>query len=321
MKKQLNRLGILILIIIIFTVGCKKNNGDELTTPSNNPINNVEDVADKVNPDKIMKEFEKHIEAKDLGKAIDFINNNIEKLTAIEGDKMILELENLLAASIESLSAEISNFTQEQFNELMDLNGDELFLPESKIENISDEELRDQIKNLFNNYYKLINREGMFDPIIDYEALKKYNKHISDEIKDYIKIKANNSNEPMAVDGALRISYDDLGQRILEAEEYIKKYYEGQRYEEVLGLYRTWLGLYLGGLPNTPIEDFENKIIKKEVYESYKKTAKTKDSATAFVVSKYIEIIDGNKGVIDNKVKDEVVSLVNEALYLLEASK
>ncbi len=322
MKKQLMKFGILILIIVIATVGCKKKNEDDLTTPSNNPIDNVGDVADKAdNPDKIMKDFENQLKTKDLNNVIDFINNNIGKLTSIEGDKMILELESLLESSLESFRNEILNLTEDQFNELMELKGDELFFPKSKVEDISNEELGELINNIFNSNYKLINIEGMFEPIIDYEALKKYNKNISDEIKDYIKIKANNSNEPMAIDGGLRISYDDLGERILEVEEYVKKYYEGHRYEEVLGLYRTWLGLYLNGLPNTPIKDYENSIIRKEVYESYKKTAKTKDSITAFVVDKYIDIIDENKGKIDDRVKGEVLSLVNEALSLLEASK
>ena len=321
MKKQFTKLGVLILIIIVFAVGCKKNNGDDLTTPSNNPIDNVGDVADKVDPNKLMNDFESQLKTKDLNNVIDFINNNIEKLTSIEGDKMILELEELLESSLEPLRNEISNLTEEEFSELMELKGDDLFFPEPKVEDITNEELREKISNLFDNSYKLINIEGMFEPIIDYEDLKKYNDHVSDEVKDYLKIKANNSNEPMAVDGALRISFDELGERIIEVEEYIKKYYGGHRYEETLGLYRTWLGLYLNGLPNTPIEDFDSGIIKREVYESYKKTAKAKDSATAFIVDKYIGIIDENKGKIDDKVKDGVLSLVNEALYLLEASK
>lgn len=320
MKKTLKKLGFLTLIIIIFATGCKKKVSD-ITTPITNPIDNDKDANDKVDNEKVMKEFENLVKAKDLNAVIDYINNNIDKLTSIEGDKMILGLEELLESSHETYISQISNLTENQYNELMALNGDELFFPKSKINDISDEKLREKIENLYDNYYKLINIEGNFEPIIDYEALKKYNNKISDEIKDYIKIKAHNSNEPMAVDGALRISYNKLAERIIEAEEYVKSYHQGKKYEEVLGLYRTWLGLYLDGLPNTPIENFETKIIKKDVYDSYTKTSKTKDSATAYVVNKYIEIIDKNKGIIDNTVKDKVVSLVNEAISLLEASK
>lgn len=320
MKKYFTKLGILILIIIISTVGCKKKDND-ITTPITNPIDNEGDLADKIEPDKIMKEFDKLLKEKNLNAIIDFMNNNMAKLTSIEGDKMFLELEALMEETKETLTYENFNLTQEEYIELMELIGDGLFFPQSKIIEISNERLRDKIENLYNNYFKLINLEGSFEAVIDYEALKKYNAYVSDEIKDYIKIKANNSNEPMAVDGALRISYKDLAKRILEAEEYVKKYYEGKKYEEVLGLYRTLLGLYLNGLPNTPIEDIKSKVIKGYVYESYKDTAKAKDSATAYVVSKYLDLIEKNKGVIDNTVKDEVLSLVNEAIYLLEASK
>ena len=42
--------------------------------------------------------------------------------------------------------------------------------------------------------------------------------------------------------------------------------------------------------------------------ESYGKTANIKDSSTAFVINKYIKIIDENKGIINKEVEDEVIS-------------
>lgn len=320
MKKYFSKLGILILIILIALTGCKKKTND-VTSPVVNPTDNNKEAANNEDKEKVMKEFENLLKDKDLDKVIDYIDNNIEKLSSIEADKMIMGLENLLESTREKLAYENFDLTQEEYIELTQLLGNELFFSKSKISEISNEKLRERVENLYNNYFKLINIEGDFEPIVDYEALKKYDKYVSDEIKDYIKIKARNSEEPMAVDGALRISYDELSKRILEAEEYVKRYYEGSRYEEVLGLYRTWLGLYLDGLPNTSIADFQSKIIKKDVYESYKKTAKAKDSATAYVVNKYLELIDKNKGIIDDTIKEAVVSLVSEAISLLETSK
>lgn len=320
MKKSINIAIILILIVLVATLsGCKKKTPG-ITNQVKEPVDSTEDLGgDEKNREKVMAEFDNILKKGDLEKVIGFIDENIGKLSQIEGDKMVSELERVLQDSINSTTDTI--LQGDPNGELMKIAGTELFFPEDKIKDIEDEKLRDEITKIINSKYKLINLEGNYYPIVDYEKIKQYNSYISEEMKEYIVIKAMDSNEPMAIDAGLRISYDNLADRILQTEKFIEKYSQGQRHEEMLGNYKNKLAIYLGGLDNTPIADFTSKRIFDDVLESYKKVAKVKDSVTAFVVSKYIDAIEENDLIINKDVQDKIVSLVNEALSLLEVSK
>ncbi len=320
MKKRINIAIILIFVILVTTIsGCKKKS-PAATDAVKDPAKSTENVGgDEKNREKVMVEFDNILKKGDLEEIIGFIDGNIGKLSQIEGDKMISDLERVLYRSLDTIVDKI--LQTDTKGELITIAGTELFFPEDKIKDIQDEKLRDEITKVINSKFKLINLEGNYYPIVDYEKIKQYNGYISDEMKEYIEIKAMDSNEPMAVDAGLRISYDDLADRIIRTEKYIEKYSQGQRYEEMLGNYKNKLAIYLGGLDNTPIADFTSKRIFDDVLESYKKVSKVKDSATAFVVSKYINAIEENDLIINKSVEDMVVSLVNEALSSLEVSK
>lgn len=310
----------IILVLVIALAGCKKKNND-IVEPGKDSIQSKDDSGkDEVDVKEVMKEFDKLIKnADEPNEIVKFIDEHIKGLSQIEGDKMIIDLENILESSISSETDKL--FEVDTDGELMTIAGTELFFPDNKVKDIQDEELRDYVKKLIESNYKLINLEGSFYPIVDYEKMKQYNNHISDEVKDYIAIEALDSNKPVAIDAGLVISYDELAERIIKIENYIQKYSEGKRYEEMLGNYRSKLTFYLNGLDNTPIADYETKKIYKDVFDSYGKTTNTKDSVTAFVVRKHINNIEESKYIIDKNVTDKVLSLVNEALSLLETSK
>ncbi len=232
---------------------------------------------------------------------------------------MVSELEIILSKSLDAMTDSILEIDTN--GELIKIGGTEFFFPEDKIKDIQDENLRNVVTKLINSKYKLVNIEGNYYPLVDYEKMKQYNDYISDEMKEYIAIKAMDSNEPVAIDAGLKISYDELASRIIQTEKYIEKYSQGQRHEEMLGVYKSKLAIYLGGLDNTPISDPQSKKVYDEVLESYRKTSKIKDSTTAFIINKYIGVIEENKLIVNKVVEDKVVSLVNEALALLEVSK
>ncbi len=320
MKKRINIFIILIVLVLVATLsGCKKKDL-ETTDPVNGSTNGMEDSGDKEKTrEQIMSEFDNILVKGKLEEVIEFIDENITKLSQIEGDKMVSELEGILYKSLDATTDKI--LQGDTNGELMRIAGTELFFPEDKIKDIQDEKFREEITKIINSKYKLINLEESYYPIPDYEKMKQYNSYISDEIKEYIEIKAIDSNEPVAVDAGLRITYDDLASRIVKIEKYIEKYSGGQKYEEMLGNYKNKLAIYLGGLDNTPIADYQTKKIFDDVLESYKKTSNIKDSSTAFVVKKYISAIEENDLVVNKAVEDKVVSIVNEALALLEVSK
>lgn len=310
---------LVISILILSLMGCKKKDTD-IEDQNINKEDNVEiESKDESTGEDMMAELKKLdelINNKLTDKAIEFVDEKIKEYSSIEGDEMVLKLQEMLEKNIAK-----DNLFKDYEGELMDIAGEELFFPRDKVGDIKDEKLREAIGNTFKNKYKLINMEGQFYPIVDYEEFKSYKDYVSKEIGDYIDIRATMSNEPMAMDGALTITYDQLGNRILKVEEYLKRYFQGKRYEEVLGFYEDWLWLYLNGAPNTPIADGNTKTIYKDVFESYKKVANTADSTTAFVVNKYLNKIEENKGIVDISILENNGEYVKEALSLLESSK
>lgn len=317
---------VLIPIVVIMTVlimvlsACNKKAPEtqEPVKEIDEPVEEV--VGDGIDKEVVMKDFNNIVESgNEPDKIILFIDKEIDKLSDIEGDQMVSQLERSLEKSLDSFGDKIFELDLE--GELIEIGGSELFFPEDKVKDIKNNELRKEIEKTLNSKYKLINLEGSFYPIIDYEKLKEYNGNISPVLEDYIEIKAMDSNKPVAIDGALYISFDELSKRILKAEDYLQKYSGGQRHEEMLENYKGKLEIYLLGLPNTPISDYETGKTKDEVLESYRDIINTKDKITAYIVRKYLKAIEENEYIIDESIKGNTVGLVNEALELLKETK
>jgi hypothetical protein len=317
-KTKITPIVFMILGLFIILSGCNKKEPVE-KEPVKEPVEKVEDVdKEEVDKDKVMKDFDDITVKNNTDEIIGFIDEKINKLSTIEGDKMISDLEDNLEKGLKS---QTDNLLKLDSNEELIQISNELFFPEDKIKDIKDEKLREEVERLFNNKYKLINVEAEYYPIIDYEKLKKYNDNISPEFKDYIAIKALDSNMPVAIDGGLYINHEDLADRILKTEEFLQKYSGGQRQEEMLKEYRNKLSIYMIGIPNTPIANRDTNKIDYDILKSYKKVADVKDSVTAFIMRKYINIIEENEFIINDVVKESTLSLINESISLLEANK
>ncbi|MFA5576227.1 MAG: hypothetical protein WC983_03005 [Tissierellaceae bacterium] len=307
---------LLVFVLILSLIGCKKKNTDIEETKRETPDLIREESKDEKARDRLMAEFAELMDNKSLDLLVEFADSNIGNFSSIEADEILLGLQEILEENI-ARGAIFKDYR----GELMEIAGGEMFFPRDRIGDIGDQKLRADIERAFKNKYKLINMEGQFYPVVDYEELRAYDDYVSSQVRDYIDIRASMSNEPMAVDAALIISYDKLADRILQLEDYLKDYPQGKKYEEILGFYEDWLWVYLNGLPNTPIEDQDTKIVYKDVYESYKRIGNTKDSATGLIVSKYIDRIGENKGLIDESILEKNTDLIDEALFLLKASK
>lgn len=302
---------IMIIFILLFVISCKTNIKDK----ESKDIEIIEE-----NKDYNSEEFKNLLNKKDnLNKILFYIEENIESVTNREADKMLLDLENYLENNIDRTK---ENMVKIDVNyELIKLGERELFFPEDRVIEIENNQLRELIKDSLNNNYKLINLEGDFYPIIDYKKLKKYNSYISNEMKEYIEIKSLDSEIPIAIDASLYISYSELVERILKIENYIKKYYKGQKYENMMEIYSTNLWIYLSGLDNSPIYDYETGEIHEEILENYREVEKMEKKITGYIVKEYLESIEKNNYIIDQSIKDESVELVKESLNLLEKSQ
>lgn len=326
----------LLIGILLFTsiVACRgkdvdKNNGEP--TDKIEPTN--EDIVEN-DEETIMKDFKTMVKSdNEPFTLVKFIDENIEKVKVEYATEMIKELEEVQEGYIERYTDQL--FMEEHQMELLSLSevgqtgNDEtktnienlLFFDETKIEEIKNANLNELVKKLIQGKYRLINMEGAFYPIIDYEALKVYNDYLSEEMKEYIDIKSMDSNMPTILDAGIVISFDQLAERLVKTENYILKYPDSIKYEEILRLYGVYLKFYLEGSSNTPIYDFESKKIKDEIISSYKKVKDMDETVTSKVVSKYIDIIGENQNIIDENVLSKVTELHSEAIATIEEQK
>ncbi|HHV39526.1 MAG TPA: hypothetical protein GXX70_08580 [Tepidimicrobium sp.] len=257
---------------------------------------------------------------------IRFIDKNIKTATGDETAEMLLKLEAVQEKYIDRYVDQL--FTEGYQMELLSLSEiprgendtkgikilDELFFDESKVDEIKNGDLKDLIQKLIEGKYRLINLEGAFYPIIDYEELAAYEEYVTEEIGEYIRIRALESKEPIALDAELIVTFDQLSQRLIDMENYMIKYPKSKKYDKILELYEEYLDGYLAGLPNSPIYDYETKIIREDVRGSYERLMLDENVNISQVVAKYMDIIEENGNKIDNSVLSKVSKLKKEAI-------
>ncbi len=318
MKKNI-LLPILALLMVIILVGCKKE--AEVVEPTPTPP--VEEPVEEASEDEkeiIMNDFDSLV-GKDSKpeEIISYIDDNIKKLSQLEGDIMIDALEKKLEANTEELMNKI--FATDADDEMMALAASEKYFPENKISQIKNDQLKKELTLAHDNMYRFINVEGEFYPIVDYSKLKAYDNNISDEWKTYLSIRAMDSDNMPFADGGLTISFADLADRILKTENFLNTYIGGPRQDELLGLYESKLTAYLKGVPNTPIADYSDKKIFDDVLKSYEATSNNEGYITAHMTYQYIEAIKANKLVIDNKTLAKADEFITEAVRMLKEYK
>lgn len=300
---------ILIVIMALAFTGCSDDAKDK--EPDKNDLGKPVDFNEK--DEDIIEEFriiKKTSPAPDL--LIDFIDENIGKVSTEEADEMIDSLEALLEKNTHVYGGKISELDKD--NELLKIDGDKKEFQRKNIKKIEDEKLKVEIEYLYSNMYKLINSEGEFYRTIDYSKLKVYSPYLSENLKKYIEVRSLESDNRFMIDGELTIGFEELADRIFKTEDYLKVASKYKRKEDMLKEYEYKISAYLKGLPNSPIMDYESKEINKEVLESYKKTM-DKEYEISHIVKDYIEFIRDRGNIIDEVVLEKADELIVKALY------
>lgn len=318
-KRLLVAIFIFALVFAIFLNGCKKEEAVEEPGPIP-PTNKVEVV--EVEEDEkalIMEEFADLVDGKDPLQIKEYVEENIGKLSQLEGNEMINALEKTLVHNLEEITERL--IALDENGELIDIASDEFFFPEDKVSQIKNGDLKREVATIFDSMYKLVNLEGSFYPLVDYAKLQGYNNYVTDEWKEYIAVKAMDSENPPLTDGALRITFDDLANRILKTENYLNKYLDSYRQDEMVDSYHNKVTVYLKGVDNTPIADRNTKIVSTEVLDSYVNTSHNEGYVTANILFRYVEAIKNNNNKIDDKILQLADELISEAVGILREYK
>ena len=268
----------------------------EATTAVSNQ-DNIEDIDDS----GIREDFNTLIASKDV-KATDvitFIKSNVEKVTSENASVMLLALEEIQNKNITALEEKYFPETmqvrfQKAYQEGIDL---------KQIDQITDTVLRDLLQETVDNGYKMEQAEGMYYPVIDYSVYKQFEVYVTPDSKDYIWIMAQESDQVFAKDAALIISWEEVIKRALSMEAFLNTYRESVKADAIRALYLKYESATLYGLNNTPLFDYDTKVMKEEAKSAYEKSISGEWNSDYLTELKgYMEVIKAN----NYKLTDEV---------------
>ena len=133
--------------------------------------------------------------------------------------------------------------------------------------NTQDSTLKALIDETVARKYKVLSTEGVFIPLVDYAAYDVYYDYINDELKDFISVYLDESNQPSILDLGVVISVNEFLKRIDKAFVYLENYPDSTRFDKIKQLNGGRLNVYLGGIDNTPVFDGSNKIYPEKLTE------------------------------------------------------
>jgi hypothetical protein len=251
--------------------------------------------------EKIMTDFNDLLESKPKVDAIiQFVDKNITNVSRENASMMMTEFEEIQKSNLSALEERYfkEEKTQNKLSEIY-MSG----LDITKLEDIQDEELKTLLMETRDTGYKVETAEGMFFPIINYEFHKKYSEYVSEDIKDYIDIMAVESNNVPAKDAALVIGWDEIIERALTQEKFIKNHGNSEKAEEVEQLQQKYLTFMLYGANNTPLFSYDSKEMVPDAKAAYTKALENKDDSTIMrILGEYMDVLSKT----DYKLSDEV---------------
>ena len=230
-----------------------------------------------------------------------------EKITKLFDPKMLDKFEKDKKNIVENLknsskeqAIELFNAYYKNTSEYLYENGDTMLDKSVREKSFSENEMKQINENFLNKYgLKLYHAgEGTFAvrtySNFYYDIFKDY---LSDDYKEYLKIVVKESEEPFASDGGVIIPIDELGDRIIVWENFMKKYPNLDKklknlINKELLEYRN---AYILGLDNTPTMDV-GKILNENNIEFNRFIKKYPNSPTTEII-KYLQKSYQNKDI------------------------
>ena len=230
-----------------------------------------------------------------------------EKITKLFDPKMLDKFEKDKKNIVEKLknsnkeqAIELFNTYYKNTSEYLYENGDTMLDKSVREKSFSENEMKQINENFLNKYgLELYHAgEGTFSvrtySNFYYDIFKDY---LSDDYKEYLKIVVKESEEPFASDGGVIIPIDELGDRIIVWENFMKKYSNLDKklknlINKELLEYRK---AYILGLDNTPTMD-DGKIFNENNIEFNRFIKKYPNSPTTEII-KYLQKSYQNKDI------------------------
>lgn len=288
--KKLTSIAIMIALVMIFS-GCGAENKAAESSKDKEVLAQLNVMKEQKNKPKEM---------------FDYLNQNIKELPKPAATEAL----GVLLNTMEEYETIYNDQIFEGSNPDLMIQYFQSGFDYSKIEYIKEQALKDLLLDITLGGYKIVDVEGSFAVMMDYDSLKTFNEYVEDEIKTYIEIMALRYSDPVAIDASLQIEAGELEARILQMENYILTYTNEQRKEIMLSMYEGHIMVYMGGIDNSPIFDYETGAMNVEMFKTFETAAaKNKDTVFSKTLSKYVQLLKEESYTNTEKVQDFIINI------------
>ncbi len=295
--RKLGLIGALLLLIAAIVIGCGADG------------------------EKIQKDFAPMVTGastpQTIAAASGYLDKNVGKAGSTIGSQMVVSYEDYLIQYLNTDAdwTAIGNLYPYWNNDTGQLD----------VAKITTEEGKALYNDLIKGGFKFASSEGMVYPVIDYKAfLEKYGKSITEDLSGLYAIKQMESDNPMARDAALVISYSELLSRAYATEQYIQQFKKDSLIiEDAKFIYENYISTLLLGMNNTPIFDYETHQFSAEAKKSYVEFVNTNPKAvTSWMLGEYMTYLSSVNYTMDYSDESQSKIFFDTSTWLVsEAGK
>lgn len=243
---------------------------------------------------KVMVGFDSLLEKENLTAAelIRYIDGNINNVSQGNAAVLVRRLEVVQRANLPQWEKQFENEAfQRELARVYQENGWRL----NSYEGIRDNELKAFLDEAVSNGYKLETAEGFFFPVIDYTLYERYYSVVTRDMSAYFEIMTIESEQTPVKDAALMIEWEEILERALRQEEFIKNYGASTQAEAVEELLKRYVTFSLFGCNNTPLFSYETKEIVPEARKAYLGHSwNEKQGSFSTLMKEYLKVLKAN---------------------------
>ncbi|MFC5470557.1 hypothetical protein ACFPPD_17840 [Cohnella suwonensis] len=298
-----------IIALTLLLAGCgSKSGGEESPSASPSPSPSASPSASFQLPSEspsespsadpgvsILKDF---VQLASQGPAVDELygklKTDIGQVKPEQADEMIRELEKYYESDLPVLEKKY-----EADDVQAKLIGLKWPIDEKQVDGLKDDSLSSLVHGTLEGGYKLETAEGFIFPVVDYGKLTDYSAKTTEAMSAYLDVRAAESDNPSASDGGLIISLDELASRTLAAESYVVAFPDSPEREAIEQTFVNYLQMYLIGLDNTPIFDWETFHLLPDTKKQFEQTvADHGGTVTGKMTKQLLDVLAETKGAV-----------------------
>ncbi len=240
----------MLLVAMILVVGCRPHQKNQTQEPVNDSINLQK-------PDDDLRLLLKNLSVSDVN-SISMIADQLEQLppNARISDDLFVDLKQFMTDVIEEFN---EHFMDNYADVQQDLWSDK-----------KTERLAELNALLAKNGLELNAAEGNYYAQWQPTYFPKlFDGRISESLTSFLSIQKKEEENGYATDGYLLISYDELADRVLVWEQFLKDYPEAYISDEARQNYNNYLMILMAGIDNSPVQDVDTSQLLPEIKALY----------------------------------------------------